>query len=79
MLRNIGRISDRFPGALNAGTRAQAYTGWGLYWGGMTTGLGADIADKYLGKSDLFPGKGYKDWYDGWKGDTWKAPVGSTW
>lgn len=76
MLRNVGRIADRFPGVSDGG---RAGLGYAASVGANWAGTAADLGDKALGNSDLFPDKPYNHGYNDWKGSTWQKPVGSTW
>lgn len=79
LLRNIGRISDRFPGLVGGGTAAHAGAAYTASLGAAWTGTIVDLGDKAFGSSDMLPFKPFNESYNDWKGDTWKAPIGSTW
>lgn len=78
-LRNVNRIADRFPGAVTTGTKAKAWAGYLAESGTSGFATAADYGDKIFGSSDMIPGKAYNEDYNNFKGDTWKAEVGSTW
>ncbi|MEO3841912.1 MULTISPECIES: putative T7SS-secreted protein [unclassified Streptomyces] len=79
LIRNIGRISDRFPGLVSGGTAAKAGAAYSASLGAAWGGTIVDLGDKAFGSSDMLPFKPFNDSYNDWKGDTWKAPIGSTW
>ncbi|WP_435221738.1 hypothetical protein [Streptomyces sp. Tue6028] len=78
-----------FPGSVSGGGSALGHLGYGASMGAAYTGMGVDVMDKSLSKSDsvgwlnehgLLPGdKPYNDGYNTWKESGWMPAADTHW
>ncbi|WP_308013438.1 hypothetical protein [Streptomyces beigongshangae] len=78
-----------FPGAVSGGTSVKGHVGYVASMGAAYVGMGVDVMDKSLSKSDsvgwldkegLVPGdKPYNEGYNDWKENDWKPAPDTHW
>lgn len=77
VIENIRRNSDTFSDAATAAGKSENY--YKIAVGAAVTGATADVTDKTLGESPVFPDKPFNETYENFKGETGKLAEDSHW
>lgn len=77
LMENIRRNSDTFSDASTAAGNAETY--YKVAVGAAATGAAADVTDKTLGESPVFPDKPFNEGYENFKGETGKLSEDTHW
>lgn len=77
LINGIRRNAETFPDAAAVAERSETY--YKVAVGTAVTGATADVADKALGESPVFPGKPFNETYENFKGETGKLPEDTHW
>jgi hypothetical protein len=77
VIESIRRNTETFPDAASAAAKSETY--YKVAVGAAATGAAADVTDKALGESPVFPDKPFNQWYEDFKGETGKLPEDTHW
>ncbi|MGA5418329.1 putative T7SS-secreted protein [Streptomyces pseudogriseolus] len=77
LITSIRRNTETFPDAAAAMGKSEGY--YKVAVGAAVTGAGADVTDKMLGESPVFPSKPFNETYENFKGETGKVPEDTHW
>ncbi|MEU0576171.1 putative T7SS-secreted protein [Streptomyces griseoincarnatus] len=77
LINGIRRNSETFSEAAAAAGKSETY--YKVAVGAAVMGAGADVTDKALGESPVFPDKPFNETYENFKGETGKLPEDTHW
>ncbi|MER7486212.1 putative T7SS-secreted protein [Streptomyces sp. NPDC126497] len=77
VINSIRQNSDTFPSAAAAAGKSETYYKTAV--AAAVTGATADVVDKTLGESPVFPDKPFNSTYENFKGETGKLPEDTHW